>query len=79
MIRAIIRFLVSIWKAIFKLKEDISVENQQEQQQAQQQEQQHLQEHQEHLQSEYNKIDEQHQVNPDPTLQEVENKLNDRF
>lgn len=75
MIRAIIDFLVSIWKAIFKLKDSI----QQEQSQEQLQQQQHLQEHQQHLQNQYDKIDEQHQTNTNPTLQEVEDKLNDRF
>ena len=72
MIRAIIDFIISVWKAIFKLKDSIQSEQVQEQQE-------HLQEHQEHLQNQYDKIDEQHQTNPNPTLQEVADKLNEHF
>jgi len=75
MIRALIDLIVSIFKALFKFKDTI---NQEHQQQAQQ-EQEHLQEHQQHLQDEYNKIDSQHQTKPNPTIQEVGDKLNDRF
>lgn len=75
MFKAWIDFIISIIKAIFKLKND----GNQEQQQQLQQQQQHLQEHQQNLQNQYDKIDEQHQINPNPSLQEVKNKLNDRF
>ena len=68
MLKAWIEFIMSVLKAIFKLK-DSSVQEQQED----------LQEHQEHLQEQYNDIDDQHQVDPDISLQDVEDKLNDRF
>lgn len=72
MIREFIRMVIDIFKAIFRFKSSVSQQNQQ-------QDEQHLQEHQQHLQEQYNKIDEQHQVKPNPTLQEVQDKLNDRF
>lgn len=72
MIRELIELIVSIFKAIFKFKNTGNQQNQQQQQE-------HLQEHQEHLQNEYDKIDAQHPVKPNPTIQEVEDKLNDRF
>jgi hypothetical protein len=72
MIRAIIDFIISVFKALFKLKEDVSQENQQLQQQ-------HLQEYQENLQNQYNNIDEQHQVAPNPDIQEIGEQLNDHF
>lgn len=75
MIRAIIRFLASIIKAIFRLKSDIDQENQQ----TEHEQQEHLQEHQDHLQTQYDQIDEQHQVPQNPTLQDVQDELNDRF
>jgi hypothetical protein len=68
MIRAIIDFLVAIWKAILKLKNSIHAEQQQEQQCQQEQ-----------LQNQYDKIDEQHQTDPNATINQVANELNDRF
>jgi len=72
-IKSWLDFLVSIIKALFKLKNSDSIQNAQNQQQQQQQQAQ------QHLQNEYNKIDQQNVSKPNPTLQEVENKLNDRF
>ena len=75
MIRAIINFIISIVKAIFKLKDSIQIQQDQQDQQNQQQ----FQELQQNLQTQYDKIDEEHKINPNPTLQEIEDKLNDRF
>ena len=66
---------MSILKAIFRLKQDVNQENDQNRQE----QEQHLQEHQTHLQEQYEQIDEEHKISPNPTLQEVEDKLNDRF
>lgn len=75
MIKTWLDFFLDILKAIFRFRKT-SAQQQQEEQQAQQIA---LQQHQQHLQEENLKIDAEHKVDPNMSLQEVEDKLNERF
>jgi Sec-independent protein translocase protein TatA len=68
MLKNLIELIRSILKAIFKFRHANAEEQSQEEQT-----------HQQELQDDYNKIDADHQVQPNQPIQDIADELNDRF